>query len=229
MNQLCMHLETLDVNAVLKGQGADPAVIEKRNPSLKIIAQTALDLGMPLIEPAYFRKSETIIIRGQNEILIAGNLQISSKKIAEILFGAEAVELVICTIGDKLEKLSMSLFASDATLALALDGLANAAIDQLTESVCCAIDLEAQAEGLKSSLPISPGSEDWPLQFGQPALFKTIKPDQAIILLNESFLMIPKKSASFFVGIGRKLSEKGKTCDFCNVRETCRYRLRKNI
>jgi hypothetical protein len=89
--------------------------------------------------------------------------------------------------------------------------------------------LDALSEGLKTSLPISPGSDDWLLEIGQPAIFNAIKPDPGIIKLNESFLMIPKKSASFMVGIGGKMAEKGRTCDFCNARETCRYRLRKRF
>ena len=113
------------------------------------------------------------------------------------------VEAYICTIGDQLEKASAELFQTDPSLALALDGMANAAIDQLVEKICCEVEAEAQAEGLNVSIPISPGSSEWPLEIGQPVLFGAIKPDPAIIRLSESYLMIPKKSSSFILGIGK--------------------------
>jgi hypothetical protein len=139
------------------------------------------------------------------------------------------VEAYICTIGDQLEKKSAELFGTDPSLALALDGMANAAIDQLVEKICCDLETEAQAEGLSISIPISPGSSEWPLETGQPVLFGAIKPDPEIIRLSESYLMVPKKSSSFIIGIGRDITKHGKTCDQCNARETCRYQIRKNF
>jgi hypothetical protein len=107
--------------------------------------------------------------------------------------------------------------------------MANAAIDQLVEKLCCDLEKEALSEGLNVSTPISPGSSEWTLEIGQPALFGAIKPNPDIIYLSESFLMLPKKSSSFIVGIGRKVIKHGKTCDQCNARETCRYQIRKNF
>jgi len=226
MNKLDM---TLDINAVLRGQGADPAVVADRRPVLLKIAQTALDIGQPLINPDFFSRSLGIISFENKRIILEGEININSGKIAKLLCGADAVEAVICTIGEQLEKLSAELFGSDPSLALALDGLANAAIDQMMEKICCDLEVEALAEGLKISTPVSPGSSEWPLEIGQPVLFGAIKPDPNVIRLSESFLMIPKKSSSFIVGIGKDITKQGKTCDHCSAQKTCRYRIRKNI
>jgi hypothetical protein len=219
----------LDIDAVLKGQGADPVIIANRNPGLLKIAQTALDIGMPLIRANSFRYSGSIISFEHDEIILENKTYIKSSKVSKLLCGAEMVEMVICTIGDELEILSADLFNSDPALALALDGLANAAVDRLMESICIDLEAEAQAEGFKTSIPISPGSAEWPLEIGQPFLFGAIKPDPAVIRLNENFLMIPKKSSSFLVGVGKDISIIGKTCDYCSARSTCRYQIRKNF
>ena len=219
----------LDIDAILKGQGADPVIIADRKPGLLKIAQTALDMGLPLIRPNSFRISLSVILFEHDEIILEGGIHINSNKVARLLSGTEAVEMVICSIGDQLEKRSAELFSTDAALALALDGLANAAVDRLMESICCDLEAEAQAEGLKTSMPVSPGSREWPLEIGQSILFGAIKPDPAVIRLNESFLMIPKKSSSFIVGIGKDITKNGKTCDHCSARETCRYKIRKNF
>ena len=220
---------SLTIEAILKGQGADPVVVANRRPSLLKIAQTALEIGQSLIHPDSFNRSLRILSFDKESLILEGGITINSTHISELLRGSEVIEAYICTIGDQLEKASAELFQTDPSLALALDGLANAAIDQLVEKICCDIEEEAQAEGLNVSIPISPGSSEWPLEMGQPVLFGAIKPDTDIIRLSESHLMIPKKSSSFILGIGRDIAKHGKTCDQCNARETCRYQIRKNF
>jgi hypothetical protein len=220
---------TLDIDAVLKGQGADPAIVISRKPGLLKIAQSALDLGLPLIHTDYFRDSFTIKSFQEESVLLEGGICLESSRIVNSFQGSEIIEVLICTIGVELENLSAKLFQSDASLALALDGLANAAVDQLMEKIYCEIESEAAEEGFNVSTPLSPGSREWPLEIGQPLLFKAIEPDPTVIKLNESFLMIPKKSTSFIVGIGKKVIKHGKTCDNCCARDNCRYKIRKNI
>jgi hypothetical protein len=220
---------SLTIEAVLKGQGADPEVVSIRRPGLLKVAQSAIEIGQSLILPDSFHKTLGIISLNDDSVILEGGIFINSTRIAGLMRGSEVVEAYICTIGDQLEKASAELFQTDPSLALALDGLANAAIDQLVEKVCCEVEAEAQAEELNVSIPISPGSSEWPLETGQPVLFKAIKPDPAIIRLSESFLMIPKKSSSFILGIGKDIVKHGKTCDQCNARETCRYKIRKNF
>ncbi len=41
----------LDVDSVLRGQGADPAVIRSRSPAVVRFAERALEEGMPLLDP----------------------------------------------------------------------------------------------------------------------------------------------------------------------------------
>ena len=220
---------SLSIEAVLKGQGADPEVVAIRRPGLLKIAQTAIEFGQSLIQPEIFSRSLEVISFDDQRMILGKRINIESTHILGLMRGAEVVEAYICTIGDQLEKASAELFQTDPSLALALDGMANAAIDQLVEKICCEVEAEAHAEGLNISIPISPGSSEWPLEVGQPLLFGVIKPDPAIIRLSESYLMIPKKSSSFILGIGKDIAKHGKTCDQCNARETCRYQIRKNF
>ena len=220
---------SITIDAVLRGQGADPEVVANRSPGLLKIAQSAIELGQSLIHPDSFNKSLKINSFYSDSLIIEGGICINSTHISDLLRGAEVVEAFICTIGDQLEKASMEVFPTDPSLALALDGMANAAIDQLVEKICCEMEAEAQAEGLNISIPITPGSSEWPLEIGQPVLFGVIKPNPSIIRLSDSYLMVPKKSSSFILGIGRDITIHGKACDQCNARETCKYQFRKNF
>ena len=141
---------------------------------------------------------------------------------------AEAIDFVICTIGPELENLSSSIMLLNGPLALALDGLAKAAVDHLAAWLCEKVLQEAERKGFQTTLPLGPGAPEWPVEQGQSTIFQSIKPDNRILRLTESFLMIPRKSNSFIVASGRKIQTHGNSCDFCNLKETCRYRIRKS-
>ena len=151
---------SLTIDAVIKGQGADPVVIANRKPGLLKIAQNALEIGQSLIHPQSFNRSLEIISVNDKGMMLEGGITINSSHISKLMRGAEVFEAFICTIGDELEKASAELFQADPSLALALDGMANAAIDQLVEKICCDLEMEAQAEGLGVSMPVSPGSSE---------------------------------------------------------------------
>jgi cobalamin-dependent methionine synthase I len=57
--------------------------------------------------------------------------------------------------------------------------------------------------GLHTSIPLIPGMNGWPVDVGQPQIFTAL--DAAIIgvSLNENAQMIPRKSISMVVGIGK--------------------------
>jgi hypothetical protein len=37
-------------------------------------------------------------------------------------------------------------------------------------------------------------------------------------------MMVPKKSTSMVIGIGREVEHAGESCDYCSMAATCRYR-----
>jgi hypothetical protein len=45
----------------------------------------------------------------------------------------------------------------------------------------------------------------------------------AAVHLTPGYLMIPQKSLTMVLGIGADMKSSAKTCDFCSMRETCRY------
>ena len=43
------------------------------------------------------------------------------------------------------------------------------------------------------------------------------------VTLTDSAMMMPRKSLTMVVGAGPEMITGGKTCDFCSLREVCRY------
>jgi hypothetical protein len=214
---------TLSSDDVLRGQGADPGTIRRRRPTLVNAAVAALDEGLPKLHPvAAIQKLRVLDHRHEMMILQGGN-KLFSPLVANHLSGAEQVILVLCTIGPELEAYASATMQDNPILGFALDGLGNAAVDNIAQQVCALIGEQALSENLKASTPLSPGEPEWPVDVGQPFIFSLLDPSQVGISLSSAGMMVPKKSISFVVGIGLEMARVA-LCDICSLRERCHYR-----
>lgn len=223
-----MHLRNdfqlnLTLDKVLRGQGADPQIIRQRSPSLVRIAERALKEGLPLIEPVVvYRRLKVKSIDHQRMTLTEGGY-LSGKLIVQQLAPAREVVVMLCTIGRALEAYSSAVLPVDPSLGLALDGLGSAAIDALVVEACTRIGEEAAEEGLQASIPLNPGMEGWDLEQGQRQIFSLVDPTEAGIRLTPGGMMFPQKSTSLVIGLGEEIGTGGRPCDYCSMRNTCRY------
>jgi hypothetical protein len=214
----------ISLDDVLRGQGADPAQLRRRSPVLVEAAERALAEGRSLIQPAAVHR-EVAILRARHERLeledggfLAGALPFQH------LAGAERVIVAVCTIGEALETRVASLMASDPIYALALDGFGSAAVEALANALCRCFSTEAETAGERTSLPLSPGQPGWPLAEGQAQIFALVDASTIGVQLTDHAMMVPRKSLSFVVGVGRDLQVRGSPCEACPLKERCRYR-----
>ena len=89
--------------------------------------------------------------------------------------------------------------------------------------MCRRIEDAAAAEHLQTSIPLNPGMIGWPFLEGQQQLFALLDAQSIGVRLHDSGLMEPIKSVSFALGLGREMGQAGRTCDYCAMRELCRY------
>jgi hypothetical protein len=213
----------IDVDAVLRGQGAQPKAIRKRNPRLVEIAERALEEGYNLLEPAILYRELNVKALRHEQMVFENDLTLSGRLVSNHLGPAEQVVLILCTIGETLEAHSSEVSRDDLVYGLALDGVGSAAVEALANAACKHFEVQANALGLKSSIPISPGMVGWPVDEGQPEIFAILEPAQVNVSLSEHGLMTPRKSLTMVMGFGMEMQTSGKTCDYCAMRETCRY------
>lgn len=224
----------LDADKVLWGQGADAAVIRARKPALAAIAERALVEGRPLLEPVViYDRLPVLALRHEQLNLAFSRPEVSGARahlagplIAQHLAAATEVWIAVCTVGETLTRHAEAVFAVDSTRALALDGLASAAAETLTEAFCHHVEKVAASEGLQTSVPLNPGMVGWPLGEGQGQVFGLLDPGPIGVHLTPSGLMSPVKSVSVVIGVGREMNRAGQTCDYCTMRPVCRYRER---
>jgi hypothetical protein len=111
----------------------------------------------------------------------------------------------------------------DIVLGLAIDGVGSAAVESLANAVCKEIELEAADKGFQTTIPLSPGMIGWDVEVGQPLIFELMDPAQIGVELTPYHLMVPRKSLSMLIGVGPGINSSERICDYCTMRETCRY------
>ena len=214
----------IDADKVLWGQGANPDTVRARRPRLADMAGQAIEEGRHLLEPAVLYQRLPVKAVRHNELELEGGRSLRGELIAKHLAGATEVIVAICTVGHALSDYASQRFDDSAVRSLALDGLASAAAEALAEAACQRFAEMAAGEGLKSSIPLNPGMIGWPLLEGQQQVFALLEGADVGVQLSPAGIMQPLKSLSLVVGLGADLDEAGQTCDYCAMRETCRYR-----
>jgi hypothetical protein len=213
----------LDEDAVLRGQGADPAIIRERSPRLVQTAARALETGRSLLRPQVtLSHHEVKAVRHERITLTSGGF-LSGAMIAQHLGPAQKIIILVCTIGTALDDLISEVTDQDMVYALALDGVGSAAVEALANEACRLLEVEAAQEGFQASIPLSPGMIGWSVDQGQPQIFTLIDGEEIGVTLNDYYIMTPRKSLSMVIGLGPDMGYKGKVCDFCAMRDTCRY------
>ncbi len=213
----------LSADDILRGEGADPERIKSRKPALVAAAERSIEEGFRLIHPTAMVETYPVAKHGHGMILLDGPGKLTGPLVVRHLAGARSITAAVCTIGEELEKYSCQIFNEDPLLAMAYDGLGNAAMEALGQQVCRRIAETAQLEMLTVSTPLSPGEPDWPVEIGQPEVFALNAAARQFVRITPGGMMIPKKTISFVVGIGSDMAQ-DEPCEVCNLKGTCRYR-----
>jgi hypothetical protein len=213
----------VDADAVLRGQGADPEIIRSRSPRLVETAQKALDESLHLLEPKVLLE-ELKVIRYQHEVLeLEGGKKLTGPLVTGHLVGAQKVVVAVCTVGSKIDDFASQVMEEDIVLGLAIDGVGSAAVEALANGVCREIELEAAEHDFQTTIPLSPGMIGWSVEEGQPIIFSLSDPGLIDVTLTPHYIMVPRKSLSMIVGVGPGINSGARICDYCAMRETCRY------
>jgi len=212
-----------DVDAVLRGQGAVPSILRARSPALVNVAEAAMQEGTSLLNPKVVYQEFAVAGLRHERILLKGGQYLESKLLVQHLAAAKTLCIVLCTIGEALEERVSRIWESNMVYALALDGVGSAAVEALANAACQYFEKQAADKWLQASIPFSPGMVDWSVAEGQPQLFRLLGEAGSVVRLTSSYIMVPRKSLTMIMGIGAEMKSAGRACDYCALRETCRY------
>jgi len=205
---------------VLRYQGYPRA----KTPEGEIVETLASEIeeGYRLIEPKAIYSEIKRLEVAHNQIILENNLVLNAEKAVKEWQDLQILGVALCTIGIELERKVSELFAlGEYPAALMLDSVGSAAVESLVDHVNYHICHRARKTGMIVGPRLSPGYGKWGLQ-DQKVLFSLLPAENIGVRLNEQCMMIPRKSVSFCVGMGREIKVK-KPCRYCGL-EDCPYR-----
>ncbi len=214
----------LDADAVLRGQGADPAVLRSRNMRLVDIAEKALTDGLPHVKPQILYETYKLESVSHNQIILEGGKILKGGFLVQQFAQVQEVIALVCSIGSELETQAAQLMETQMVRGLAMYGVGSAAVEALANAACSFLELEAAKRGLQTTIPLSPGMIGWSVDQGQPQIFSMLDARSIGVKLTDSYLMLPLKSLSMLIGLGANLDQQGVVCDFCASRQVCKYK-----
>jgi hypothetical protein len=128
------------------------------------------------------------------------------------------------TAGPRLEQWAGEVMASgDMMRGYIIDAIASEYVTQASEWLEHRVEEEAGKRGWQISNRYSPGHCDWPVS-EQHKLFSFLPENFCGITLTESSLMIPIKSVSGVIGLGRDVKRGAFQCAICEFKDCFRRR-----
>lgn len=156
-----------------------------------------------LIDPVHSYIIKDIERVENSYVFLEGSIVLKSRVIARLLEWCCQAAVMVATIGNQLEEMACQL-AEDGLMvqSAVLDTIGSDAVERVADFVQGRIREVASAQGLCISPRFSPGYCDWNI-VQQKKVFQAIGRDTAGVSLTEDCLMVPRKSISGIIGIGR--------------------------
>lgn len=131
--------------------------------------------------------------------------------------------LIFCTIGPRLEQeVQKNCQNNEVTRGFILDALGSLGVAKYARHVEVLLAREAAARRLKIGAPVMPGTRGIDLELNH-LLFDLVKPEIIGMHLTEHALMVPSKSISMILGVGRNPDSGavGHNCHSCDKEARC--------
>ena len=189
-----------------------------------ILAQE-IEEGYRLVEPKAIYTQVRVKEGNGGSLVLEAGTRLNIGNGISLWEGADCLGVALCTIGSALENRASELFAQgEYPAALLLDSVGSVAVESVADYVNFLICQEADRLATKAGPRLSPGYGKWELA-DQRVLFSLLPGEKIGVGLNEDCMMVPRKSISFCVGMGKGLGGERviNPCRYCGV-EGCKYR-----
>jgi len=137
---------------------------------------------------------------------------------------ADKVAIFLATIGPKMEQWSKQLIKEgDSILGYLVDVTASAMIETVVDILHDHIQLKMKNFDWNITNRYSPGYCNWSVE-EQKKLFSFLPPNFCNVKLTDTSLMIPIKSISGIIGIGKEVKYSEYICERCGIKD-CTHRI----
>jgi len=218
----------IDREEVLRYQGYSKKRVKKPNQNILRITEEEINRGYNLFKPqGIYSLIKITCFTSKGRINLENELVFRfSKSVINQLKGTNHLLVGVVTIGDFLEKKVSELFSQgEYPRALALDAVGTVAVEDFSREVRKLARQEVKEQGFKTSRHFSPGYGGWEVS-QQDIIFKSIPADNIGVRLTEGYMMLPQKSLSWVIGVGKEIitpSEEDNNCGNCQSK-CCNYK-----
>ena len=195
------------------------------NSSISSLIDEEIDEAYQLIQPSCFYQLIDIGWVRQPRVILEGGLTITSEILGQVLCQCHQVAIFLATIGQGLENRVAQLMAERQILrATVLDAVGSETAEKTTDYLQERVSELAAADGAEITLRFSPGYCDWDIT-QQRVIFEAMNSAPLSVSLTEECLMVPRKSVSGLIGIGKFDNgwARSSPCRFCS-RANCARR-----
>lgn len=200
LRRISISLQPADV---LRPQGYGAG--RQPHPRLQTQIEKQVSLARTLVEPQVAYTVVRIQEIDNLGVALGDGNRLNLGHAAAVWHGAEHLAIAVCTIGGALEnEVSRLLSAGDLASAAFLDAAGSVAVESLARRAYAHLCQRARRMGLSGGIRLSPGHGAWPLS-DQEQVFRAARPERIGVRLNTAFAMLPLKSVSFAMGIGKGL------------------------
>lgn len=219
----------IDREEVLRYQRYSKKKVKKPNQNILKISEEEIRRGYNLFKPReIYSLTKIISFTPEGRINLENDLSFRfTKSIIDQLKGVSHFLIGVVTIGDLLEKKVSELFSQgEYPQALALDAVGTVAVEDFSREVRKLAHQEVKEQGFKTSRHFSPGYGGWEVS-QQEIIFKSIPADNIGVRLTKGYMMLPQKSLSWVIGVGKEIitpSEEDNNCGNCQSK-CCNYKL----
>jgi len=188
------------------------------------LIHSQIERAYGLIKPIYTYTPKLIEGISGDAIFLAGSLKFYSETLSYVLSDCDWVFVFLVTIGKGLdERVTMMMEKGKIMEGSILDAIGSVAVEQAACKLQDDVEKEVEKKGYKATLRYSPGYCDWDVK-QQMTIFKAIDSYSLGVHLTESCLMIPQKSISGIIGIGKFNGSKPSPCRGCPSITSCPYK-----
>jgi len=218
----------IDEEEVLRYQGYHRNKAGKTDEMILETTRKEIEQGYCLFEPkGIYSKLMIRNISSEGRINLENGLYLeTNNSMINLLRGTSYLAFGLSTVGNCLEEKVAELFAkNEYPKAMALDAVGTVASKFLSNYIQSLICQEAKEQNFQTTKYFSPSSGDWNIN-QQKIIFQIIPADKIGVKLTESYMMVPKKSLSWVIGIGKEIIIPSKGDDSCKIclAENCQFR-----
>ena len=185
----------------------------------------------------YQRLSEVTAGRGRmitlpvsvgGDALDFGAFRIKSRDLCRIFAHCRSCALMAVTLGPGVDRLMDRVQKEDMADAVLLDSIASAEAENLCDVTERSLGLKLP-EGQYPTMRFSPGYGDVPLMAsGYILSVLGVRGDMGISM-TDSYMLVPVKSITAFIGISDRPEPRGRSCDGCAMADRCSYKKKGEI